>query len=82
METAVNKTISKKDDIRLPNLNDQAAIEHMKYAQGLGASLRYANELRAVSQVGRLAPLKSSNLHEDVLRGQLGAGSFNIIKFE
>lgn len=48
---------------------DKIALTHIKYAQGLGASLRMANELRAVQQVGRLPFLKSSNLHEDVLRG-------------
>lgn len=54
---------------------DKLALGHMKYAQGLGASLRYANELRAVQQTGRLPFLKSSKLHEDVLRGNLGPGS-------
>lgn len=54
---------------------DKLALGHMKYAQGLGASLRFANELRAVQQVGRLPFLKSSHLHEDVLRGNLGAGN-------
>jgi len=53
---------------------DKLALGHMKFAQGLGASLRYANELRAVQQVGRLPCLKSSKLHEDVLRGNLGPG--------
>lgn len=54
---------------------DKLALAHMNYAQGLGASLRYANELRAVQQTGRLPFLKSSKLHEDVLRGTLGAGN-------
>jgi hypothetical protein len=47
---------------------DKDAMAHMRFAQGLGASLRYANELRAVQQPKRLF-LKSSNLHEEVLRG-------------
>lgn len=55
--------------------NPKLEMSHMRYAQGLGASLRYATELRAVQQVGRLAPLRSSNLHEDVLRGNLGPTS-------
>ena len=54
---------------------DKSAMDAMRYAQGLGASLRYANELRAVKMVGRLAPLKSSDLHQDVLRGRLGPGT-------
>lgn len=54
---------------------DRLNLSHIKYAQGLGASLRYSNELRAVQQVGRLPFLKSSNLHEDVLRGTMGAGN-------
>lgn len=55
--------------------DDKLALGHIKYAQGLGASLRYANELRAVQQTGRLPFLKSSNLHEDVLKGNLGPGT-------
>lgn len=54
---------------------DKLALGHMRYAQGVGASLRYATELRAVQQVGRLPFLKSSNLHEDVLKGRLGPGN-------
>lgn len=65
----------KKDPVVLTQ-EDRLALGHMKYAQGVGASIRYANELRAVQQPGRLAPfLRSSNLHEDVLRGNLGAGT-------
>lgn len=56
------------------SLEDKSAMGHMRFAQGFGASLRYANELRAVQQVGRLAPLKSSRLHEEVLRGRLSGG--------
>lgn len=52
---------------------DKIALGHINYAQGLGASLRYANELRAIQQTGRLF-IKSSKLHEDVLRGNLGPG--------
>lgn len=54
---------------------DIQEMEHMRFALGQGASLRYANELRAVQQPGRLAPLKRSNLFEDVLRGNLGPAS-------
>lgn len=54
---------------------DKFALNTMKFAQGLGASLRYAQEIHAVQQVHRLPCLKSSNLHEDVLRGNLGPAS-------
>lgn len=70
----LNKTGTKLDKINFKP-EDKLALGHMKYAQGLGASLRYANELRAVQQVGRLPFLKSSQLHEDVLRGNLGPGN-------
>lgn len=62
---------------------DKLEINNIKFAQGLGASLRYANELRAAQQIGRLAPLTSSHLQEDVLRGHLGPtgiGSTNIFQ--
>lgn len=67
---------SKKAQVSL-NQEDRLALGHMKFAQGMGASIRYASELRAVQQPSRMAPnfLRSSNLHEDVLRGNLGAGS-------
>lgn len=57
------------------NSEDKLNLGHIKFAQGIGASLRYANELRAVQQTGRLPFLKSSKLHEDVLRGELGPGT-------
>ena len=57
------------------NADDKLAMNNMRFAQGAGASLRYANEIRAVQQVGRLPFLKSSHLHEDVLRGELGPGT-------
>lgn len=76
-----NAPASKKDPVSLTH-EDRLALGHIKYAQGIGASIRYANELRAVQQPGRMAPafLRSSNLHEDVLRGNLGAGSGLISK--
>lgn len=61
------------------NAEDRFAMNNMKYAQGLGPSLRYANELRAVQQPSRLF-LKSSNLHEDVLRNRLGPGNYGLFK--
>lgn len=65
----------KTNDFKTLKPADKLDIGHVKFAQGLGAALRYSNELRAVQQVGRLPCLKSSNLHEDVLRGALGAGN-------
>lgn len=56
-------------------VEDKLAIGHMRYGLGFGASLRYVNELRATEQAGRLPFLKSSNLHQDVLRGNLGPGA-------
>lgn len=53
----------------------QLALDDIKFAQGMGPALRFANEIRAVQQVSRLPALKSSNLHEDVLTGRLGAGT-------
>lgn len=76
MEASIGiKTIDSKKAIANLKPEDKLNLGHIKYAQGLGASLRYSNELRAVQQVGRLPFLKSSNLHEDVLRGTLGAGN-------
>lgn len=71
--------------VRLPTRQEKLEMSHMKYAQGLGASLRYAFELKAVRQTGRLAPLRSTNLHEDILTGNLGptgvgSARFNKIK--
>lgn len=57
---------------------DRLEMGHMKFAQGEGASLRYANELRSYQQIGRLAPLQSSNLHMDVIRGNLGPTGLGI----
>lgn len=71
---ALNKDSIKKDSGVL-RLEDRSKLDDMRFAQGLGASLRYANELRAVQQTGRLPFLKSSRLHEDVLRGKLGPGN-------
>lgn len=70
----LNKASLKKENVTL-TLDDKLNLGHMKYAQGSGASLRYANELAAVQKVGRLPFLKSSHLHEDVLRGNLGPGT-------
>lgn len=64
------QSIGSKNKSDLPM--DKINLESIKYAQGLGASLRYANELHAVKQVGRLPFLTSSRLHEDVLKGNLG----------
>jgi len=71
----------KKDELAAPlTLEDKFNMENMKFAQGPGASLRYATELRAVQQTSRLPFLPSSKLHEDVLRGKLGPGmAFNDI---
>lgn len=69
-----NITNTNKAKVNL-SAEDKIALGHMNYAQGLGASLRYANELRAVQQTGRLPFLRSSKLHEDVLRGNLGPGN-------
>lgn len=54
---------------------DKLTLSHIKFAQGMGPCIRYANELRAVQQVGRSPLLKSSRLHEDVLKGNLGPGT-------
>ena len=54
---------------------DKLNLSHIKYAQGLGASIRYANELRAVQQAPGRMFLQQSKLHEDVLRGNLGPGN-------
>lgn len=78
MEAKNNISLDKlglKKNITEFKQEDKLALGHIKYAQGLGASLRYANELRAVQQTGRLPFLKSSNLHEDVLKGKLGPGN-------
>lgn len=69
-----NVITENKNKIEL-KLEDKLAMGHMKYGLGIGASLRYANELRAVQQTGRLPSLRSSRLHEDVLRGKLGPGN-------
>lgn len=69
------RTFDSKKGLPILKPEDKLNLGHIKYAQGLGASLRYSNELRAVQQVGRLPFLKSSNLHEDVLKGNLGAGN-------
>lgn len=69
-----NKVVLSKDD--------HFALANIRFAQGTGAALRYANELRAVQQVKRLPFLKSSNLHEDVLRGNLGPGSSSAGEFD
>lgn len=66
--------IEKKPTVELLK-EDRLAIGHMKYAQGVGAALRYANELKAVQQEGHLPFLRSSKLHEDILRGNLGPGT-------
>lgn len=66
--------VQKKPGLELIH-EDRLAIGHMKYAQGVGAALRYANELKAVQQEGHLPFLKSSKLHEDILRGNLGPGT-------
>lgn len=74
-DITLNKSATRQQSGAKFNSEDKLALGQMKYAQGLGASLRYANELRAVQQVGRLPFLKSSKLHEDVLRGNLGPGN-------
>lgn len=66
--------VLKKPTVELLH-EDRLAMSHMKYAQGVGAALRYANELKAVQQEGHLPFLKSSKLHEDILRGRLGPGT-------
>lgn len=68
--------------VRLPTNKEKLEMSHMKYAQGLGASLRYATELKAVRQPGRLVPLRSSNLHEDILTGNLGPSGVGSNQFK
>lgn len=48
---------------------------HIKFGLGLGAALRYRNELRAV----RATNMRGPNLHEEVLQNTLGAGNLNKI---
>lgn len=76
MEASNQITLDKK--VETPSAfkpEDNFAMKNMKYAQGIGAAIRYANELHAVKQTNRLPFLQSSRLHEDVLRGNLGAGT-------
>lgn len=48
-------------------LKDKIEMDSLKFAQGMGCSLRYANELWAVQH--------GPTLHQDVLRGKLGVGN-------
>lgn len=74
---AISKTLEADNAKSKFKPEDKLALGTIRFAQGLGASLRYANELHAVQQSGRLPFLKSSNLHEDVLKGKLGPGNVN-----
>ena len=60
-------------------MDNQDELKAIKFAQGMGPVIRIANELRAVKGIqGPFLP--SSRLHEDLLKGNLGAGSTNLFE--
>lgn len=68
---------NKKGNVQV-SAQDVDMVRSLRATCGLGRTIGYVNELRAVQQeIGRLGPLQSSNLHEDVLRGNLNTISMS-----